>query len=166
MIWCSRDGGRRCRFAQASSASASAGASASAAASASASASDSVSVSACVSACAGELWLLPSLESLTGDCLVLKRKVEVESADDARPRFFVVITTLSVTRTPLSHAAPGKPADCHSLLETRKYMSGTDCVARTRRVYTRQTFFGKDDPERIGGVKDVEPAEAVRLLHT
>eukprot|EP01043_Picozoa_sp_COSAG02_P030564 COSAG02_NODE_1957_length_10261_cov_51.399134_3_plen_958_part_00 len=115
---------------------------------------------------AGELWLLPSLESVTGDCLVFKRKLEVESDGDGPPRFLTVLTTLCVTLSTLSTRVPGKPPNCHSLLEMREYMSGTDCVARTRRVYTRQTFFGKDDPDRIDGVKDVASAEAVGLLHT
>jgi hypothetical protein len=115
---------------------------------------------------AGELWLLPSLDSVTGDCLVFKRRLEVESDGDGPPRFLVVLTTLSVTLSTLSTAVPGKPPNCYSLLETREYMSGTDCVARTRRVYTRQTFFGKDDPDRIDGVKDVASGEAVGLLHT
>lgn len=115
---------------------------------------------------AGELWLLPSLDSVTGDCLVFKRKLEVESDGDAPPRFLTVLTTLSVTLSTLSNPVPGKPPNCHSILELREYMSGADCVARTRRVYTRQTFFGKDDPDRIAGVKDVASAEAVGLLHT
>ena len=114
---------------------------------------------------AGEMWLLPSLESKTGDCLVLRRKLEVEGEDDAPSTFLVVMTTLTVTRTSVGVVAPGKPFDCHSLLETREYMSGTDCIHSTRRVYTRQTFFGKDDTDRIAGVTDVLSADVIGHMH-
>lgn len=114
---------------------------------------------------AGELWALPSLDSLTGDCLVFRRKIAVESDDDGPSKFLVVMTTLAVTRTSLANPVRGKPPDCHSLLETRQYMVGTEIVACTRRVYTRQSFFGKDIPDRIEGVEAVAPADAVGLLH-
>ena len=107
--------------------------------------------------------------SLTDGLRSQRRKLEVENEEDPEgpSTFLVVLTTLCVTRTKLGIAVPpGKPSDCHSLVETREYMSGTDCVARTTRLYTRQSFFGKDDTTRIEGAKEAPVAEVMTQAYT